>query len=155
MKPKHVITNKPLAETIVNSIPAPTGAFIKAKKILLEHRHLKQADSHLQLLEIYIKYDDIISIECNNKYEKNTLLMITNDTTIAYVTRSSLHCFEAALPVTFQRISDGFIINVAKITARKLHHKVYVNHTCFAISTLYFDKLVLKMNALLGSSIIP
>jgi DNA-binding LytR/AlgR family response regulator len=155
MKPKYVITNKPLAETIVNTTPAPTGAFIKAKKILLEHRNIKQADNQLQLLEVYIKFDDIISIECNNKYEKNTLLIITPDTTIAYVTRSSLHCFEAALPITFQRISDGFIINVSKITARKLHHKVYVQNTCFAVSALYFDKLVFKMNALLGSSIIP
>lgn len=129
------------------------GMFCKAKEVDLSHRvaSCKEGKDIDPLdKEMLLKYDDITFIESNNTYEKNTVLVHTTQAKKGFVLRQTMRETEADLPEFFVRIHDSFIINLRKVTARRLPHKLFINELNFPIGDKFREGTIEKVNLVLG-----
>lgn len=127
------------------------GLFYKVKEIDLTKRKDANKETDPVDKEMLLKYEDISFIESNNQFEKNTVLIRTAQSMKGFVLRSTMKEIEDNLPEHFVRVHDSFIINLHKVTARRLPYKLFIDDYAFGIGDKYKEQAIEKVNLLLGS----
>jgi DNA-binding LytR/AlgR family response regulator len=127
------------------------GLFYKAKEIDLSRKRPADAAEDPVDKEMLLRFDDMTTIESNNKNEHNTVLIRMIDHSKAFILRKTMKEIEEELPENFTRIHDSYIVNLDKITARRLPHKLFIGDLALNIGEKYKDTTVEKLRILFGS----
>ena len=128
-----------------------SGLFCKVKEIDLTKKKLPDTIADPIDKEMLLKYDEINIIESNNKNEHNTVIIKLADLTKGYILRKTMKEIEDELPENFARIHDSYIVNLNKITARRLPHKLFIDELALNIGEKYKSSTIEKLQFLFGS----
>jgi hypothetical protein len=127
------------------------GLFYKVREVdLAKQRNIHEESDPIDK-EMLLRYEEIAFVESNNKNEKNTVLIRTDHGNRAFILRRTMKEMEEELPEHFTRIHDSYIINLYKVTARRLPHKLFIDDLPFNIGEKYKDITIEKLNLFLGS----
>ena len=126
------------------------GIFHKVKEIDTSRRREIDKDEDPVDKEMFLRFDEINFIESNNQFEKNTVLIHSNQKDKAFVLRGTMKEVEVMLPEHFVRLHDSYIVNLHKITARRLPHKLFIDNDHFNIGDKYKESVIEKITRLIG-----
>jgi DNA-binding LytR/AlgR family response regulator len=128
-----------------------TGFFAKVKEVDFSKRKTAGFPEDPVDKETLLKYDDIAVIESNNKNEHNTVLVRLTDLNKAYILRKTMKEIEQQLPAFFVRIHDSYIVNLHKVTASRLPHRLFIGELLLTIGDKFRDATIEKLNSFFGS----